>query len=168
MSEPAHARVASRAGLLWPPRDPRLQATTGATVDLLALAGESMLLLYGYPGTSVSPEDGHHSPRLDDALHREFTSQHEVLRRKGWQVMGVSSQPAEQQRTLVAQAGLEHVLLHDPDARLGRELNLRTFTVNDLHWYCRTLVVIANGDAIELQTVRTADAFLTWLQDSGL
>jgi len=147
-----------------------LTASSGDVVNLDGELEQSSIVLYFFPGAQVSPEEGHESPELDAAQHRAFDEHRDNFLALNSLVLGVSSQPHEQQR--VAAADLQHLLLSDPTARLADELNLRTFSMNDTRWYCRAVVVLAREKAHVLSQTRGAGASasqtIAWMRAQGL
>jgi peroxiredoxin len=147
----------------------RLTASSGRVVDLGELAEQSHIVLYFYPGTSVSPEDGHRSAALDIAEHRAFDLSRDDFLALNSRVLGVSSESHEQQRAVAAD--LQHLLLSDPPACLAVELHLRTFTVDEKRWYCRNVVVLARGKAHLLADTRSPDVApartIAWMRAQG-
>jgi peroxiredoxin len=155
----------------WPASGARLLAHDGTVVDIRELAEKSPLVMYFYPGTAASPEDGHASREVDQAQHRAFSSHHPDFLALNCSVFGVSSQPREQQHATTA-CEIEHLLLSDPCARLAREFNLRTFTVDGARWYCRSVVVLVGKLWHVISTLRSVQASpaqaIGWMRAQGI
>lgn len=145
---------------------------TGATVDVSELAGEARLVIYFYPGTVCSFDDGHDSQALDAAQHRAFTAHHADFLARNCVVLGVSSQPHEQQRAAASDTDIEHLLVSDPELRFTRHFDLRTFTVDDLRWYCRSMMVLAGAVVHVFKTVGSPEGSpaqaIAWMRSQGI
>ncbi len=109
-----------------------LPSSDGSTVDLAALPGSVVLFLYPMTGTP-----GRALPDGWDAIPgaRGCTSQAcafrdlagELRRLGASRILGVSSQPAEEQREAVARLRLPYPLLSDEAGALRAALDLPTF-----------------------------------------
>ena len=101
---------------------------TGYDVDVTSPAGR--------PGrTEVtlsvrSPEDGYQSPLRDSVQHRAFANRRAELVGLGYAIVGVSSQALDVQRRVIADTGVRHMLLSDPDLVLAQTLGLPTFRLD--------------------------------------
>jgi peroxiredoxin len=145
---------------------------TGSPVDVRKLAGESPLAIYFYPGAACSFDDGYDSPKHDEAQHRAFTAHHADFLARNCVVLGVSSQPHEQQHVAAAHTSIEHLLVSDPELLFARHFDLRTFTVDDIRLYCRSMMVLAGELAHVFTMVRTPEGSpaqaITWMRNQGI
>jgi peroxiredoxin len=123
-----------------------LPSTSGEPVELPRL---DRAILYLYPGNLWSPEDGYDSPALDDAQHRAFADHWPDFLALNCTVLGISSQPLDEQRVIAAALGVGHPLICDADASVARELGLPTFSVDYVDWYCRAALVINDGAIVQ-------------------
>jgi peroxiredoxin len=153
-------------------REARLTANTGEVVDLFELAAKSPVVAYFYPAAEVSPEDGYQSLALDAAQHRAFTAHRPDFLARNCRVLGISSQPHEQQRLAALETEVEHLLLCDTSLWFARELSLRTFSIDEVRWYCRSLVVFARDRVHVFSTVRSAQGSpaqaIGWMRAQGI
>ena len=99
-------------------------------------------MLYFYPGSVCSPEGGYDSPALDEAQHRAFARHWSDFLELNCTVLGVSSQPRDEQSVTVSVLGVGQPLVCDSDLRLAQELGLPTFTVDNVPSYCRLVLVV--------------------------
>jgi peroxiredoxin len=97
------------------------------------------VVLYLYPGSVCSPEDGYESPLRDSVQHRSFEDRRESLRALGYSAVKLSSQSVDTQWRVAADTGVSHTLLSDPD------LVLPTFNMDRDDWYCRVTLLIQGG-----------------------
>lgn len=131
-----------------------------------------LLAVYFYPACVCSPEDGYRAPRQDFAQHLAFSRARADLLAAGYSVVGISSQPSEEQRWAVAGAQIEHALLSDPELKLAAALGLPTFNVDGMDWYCR-LVLVLERARIAAVLYPVADASLSawealeWIRGQG-
>jgi peroxiredoxin len=130
------------------------------------------LVLYFYPGAVCSPEDGYQSPLRDSVQHRAFANRDAELVGLGYAIVGVSSQSLEVQRRVIADTGVRHTLLSDPDLVLAQTLGLPTFRLDQAEWY-RRLVVVMEEDRIvavfypATNTPGAASQAVAWIRGSG-
>lgn len=129
------ARASGLQGAVVPTARFGCYARTPVAVPELALAVE--LGLYLYPGSVCSPEDGYESPLRDSVQHRSFADRREALGALGYSAVGLSSQSGDAQRRVVADTGMSHMLLSDPDLVLAGTLGLPTFNMDHADGYCR-------------------------------
>jgi peroxiredoxin len=129
----------------------------------IVLRGRDALVLYFFPGSVCSPEDGYGSPTLDVVQQQAFTDLHEHFTALGCRVAGISSQGVELQRD----AAVTHLLLSDPQLALARELGLPTFTGDGAAWYRRSMLIVLNGRiehvVYPLNATESAKQALRWL-----
>ena len=77
-----------------------------------------------------------------------FRDLHDELTALGASVVGVTAQPAEEQREFAARERIPYPLVSDPDLRLAAEIGLPTFEVEGRRLY-RRLTFVARGARIE-------------------
>ncbi|RZU14961.1 MerR family transcriptional regulator [Streptomyces sp. BK239] len=155
-----------------------LHATDGAMISLEALgAGRTVLYIYpltGRPGTDL-PEGWDTIPgaRGCTAEACGFRDHHQDLLAAGaTQVYGLSSQDSDYQREVTERLRLPFRMLSDPARRLGRALDLPTFTAGGLTLYKRLTLIIKNN-MIEhvfypvFPPDKHADQVLAWLSDNA-
>jgi peroxiredoxin len=156
-----------------------LTSTRGGTVELAAAAAEAAtLVLYVYPRTGTP---GQPSPDGWDAIPGArgctpqscaFRDHHGELRALGAAVLGLSAQPAVEQREFAAREQLPFALLSDPELRLAAALALPTFEAAGMRLYKRiTLIVRDSRIAQAFYPVfppdRNAADVAAWLRDRG-
>jgi peroxiredoxin len=126
-----------------------LPATDGRQVDLAALAGKTLLIVYpwtGRPGHSNPPDwdaiPGAHgsTPELEGFRNRaaEFAE-------LGLRLIGLSRQTTEYQRELLARLGLLFPILSDADGRFTAALRLPSFSTGGEIYLRRLTLLIAEG-----------------------
>lgn len=129
------------------------------------------LVLYLYPGSVCSPEDGYESPLRDSVQHRSFADRREELGALGCSAVGLSSQSVDAQRRVVAATGVSHALLSDPDLVLAGALGLPTFNLDHADWYCRFTVMIHRGRIAAAfsptSAARSAGEAAAWIREQG-
>ncbi len=147
-----------------------LTASCDRDVNVRELTEQSRIVMYFCPCSPLSPEDGHHSGALDLAEHRAFDFHRDDFLALNSSLLGLSSAPHKQQRAVAAD--LQRLLLSDPMLCLAVELHLRTFTVDETRWYCRSVVVLARSKAHLLpDTCRpegTPTSTIAYMQAQGL
>jgi peroxiredoxin len=129
------------------------------------------VVLYLYPGSVRSPEDGYESPLRDSVQHRSFEDCRESLRTLGYSAVGLSSHSVDAQRRVAAGTGVSHTLLSDPDLVLARALGLPTFNMDRDDWYCRVTILIQGGRiaaAFHPSAARSAGEAIARIQDQGV
>jgi peroxiredoxin len=127
------ARLAGKLlGLSFPTT--RLGCYSGAPMGVSELG--KLLVIYFYPGCLCSPEDGYWSPVRDTAQHGAFAYQSADLLASGYAPVGLSSQSVEVQRRVVADTGIRHTLLSDPELKLAQALGLPTFNMDQTDCTC--------------------------------
>jgi peroxiredoxin len=126
-----------------------LPATDGTAVDLAALRGWSVLVVYpwtGRPGDPNPPDwdriPGAHgsTPELEGFrdCHADFTQE-------GLRLCGLSRQDTAYQRELVARLRLPFPLLSDEAGAFGAALTLPTFVTGGTTYLKRLTLLIADG-----------------------
>jgi peroxiredoxin len=137
-------------GLPVPPLP--LERSDGGTCDLMALS-EARLVGYVYPRTGVPGEllpagwddiPGARGCTPQSCAYRDAMAEFEQL---GATVVGISAQPAAEQREFAEREHIPFPLLNDSRLRLARTLGLPTFEVDGMTLY-RRLTLIAERGAI--------------------
>jgi peroxiredoxin len=130
------------------------------------------LVLYLYPGSVCSPEDGYESPLRDSVQHRAFEDSRKGLGALGYSAVGLSSQSVDVQRRVAADTGVRHTLLSDPGLLLASALGLPTFNMDRDDWYCRFTVVIQGGRIAAAfypsSAARSAGEAIAWIRERGV
>ena len=128
----------------------RLASTLGSEVDLNQVASPG-LVLYVYPRTGT-PDQA--SPRGWDEIpgargctveNCAFRDRERELRGLGVAVMGLSSQPLEEQREFAERERVLYPLVNDSRLVLARELGLPTFEAVGMTLYKRLTLVAEAG-----------------------
>jgi peroxiredoxin len=130
-----------------------LPSSGGGAMDLGALpAARTVVYLYpmtGRPGVA-SPQGWDAIPGARGCTPEAcgFRDHHAELRSAGAEVLGISSQPTDQQREAARRLSLPFPLLSDPDLRLADVLGLPTFVVDGRPLFTR-LTLVLRGATIE-------------------
>jgi peroxiredoxin len=130
--------------------------------------GHGSVVIYLYPGSRTSPDDGDDTPMVDAVQHRAFRDHHDEISARRFRVAGISSQPQQTQYASTKANYLQHTLLTDPECRLAQELELPTFVLDGMSWYQR-LTLVASGGRIDkaffpvTSAARSAAQALAWL-----
>jgi len=153
-----------------------LPATNGSDIDLAALPGRSVVVVYpwtGRPGTPNPPNwddiPGAHgsTPELEgfrDAADR--FAQHEA------RIFGLSRQTSAYQRELVTRLGLPFPILSDAQGRFAAALRLPTFSTGG-EIYLKRLTLLATDGRIGHvfhpvpDPAGHADEVLAWIEGQG-
>jgi len=160
-----------KSGTALPPL--ALLATEGSSVDLAALQGRSVVIVYpwtGRPGHPNPPDwdqiPGAHgsTPELEG-----FRDRHADFMRLGLRLFGLSRQTTEYQRELAARLALPFPILSDAEGRFAAALRLPSFATGGETYLQRLTLVIENG---RIETVfhpvstpaRHAAEVLRWLE----
>ena len=129
-----------------------LPATDGRQVDLAALAGKTLLIVYpwtGRPGQPNPPDwdaiPGAHGSTPELEGFRDRAAEFAEL---GLRLFGLSRQTTEYQRELVARLGLPFPILGDADGRFAAALRLPSFTAGG-EIYLRRLTLLIDEGRIE-------------------
>lgn len=131
----------------------RLEATTGEAIDLAA-ATEGRLVVYVYPRTGMPGEPdppgwkevpGAFGCTAENCAFRDHAGQMEAL---GAKVLGLSSQPLDEQREFAERTEMPYPLLNDSGLALAAALDLPTFEKAGMHLY-RRLTFVARNQRIE-------------------
>ena len=129
-----------------------LPATDGRQVDLAALAGKTILIVYpwtGRPGRPNPPDwdaiPGAHGSTPELEGFRDRAAEFAAL---GLRLFGLSRQTTEYQRELVTRLGLPFPILGDADGRFAAALRLPSFTAGG-EIYLRRLTLLIDEGRIE-------------------
>jgi peroxiredoxin len=126
-----------------------LPATDGRQVDLAALPGRSVVIVYpwtGRPGHPNPPDwddiPGAHgsTPELEG-----FRDRHDAFVRLGMRLFGLSRQSTEYQRELVARLRLPFPILSDAAGRFAAALGLPSFTAGGDVYLKRLTLQVKDG-----------------------
>jgi peroxiredoxin len=126
-----------------------LPATDGTAVNLAALRGRSLVVVYpwtGRPGHPNPPDwdliPGAHgsTPELEG-----FRDRHADFVRADFRLVGLSRQDTAYQRELVARLGLPFPIVSDAWGAFGTALALPTFATGGTVYLKRLTLVIADG-----------------------
>ncbi|MGE3528202.1 MAG: peroxiredoxin [Methyloceanibacter sp.] len=126
-----------------------LPATDGAAVDLAALRGRSIVVVYpwtGRPGLANPPDwdeiPGAHgsTPELEG-----FRDRHADFARMDVRLFGLSRQDTAYQRELAARLGLPFPILSDAGGAFSAALKLPTFATGGTVYLKRLTLLIAGG-----------------------
>jgi peroxiredoxin len=126
-----------------------LPATDGTAVDLAALHGRSVIVVYpwtGRPGLPDPPDwdriPGAHgsTPELEG-----FRDRHADFARSNVRLFGLSRQDTAYQRELVARLRLPFPILSDDAGVFGAALTLPTFATGGTTYLKRLTLMIASG-----------------------
>jgi peroxiredoxin len=163
-----------KAGMLLPPV--ALPSTGGTTLEIAALTGRSLLIVYpwtGRPGHPNPPNWAHipgahgSTPELEG-----FRNRHADFVRLGMRLFALSRQATTYQRELVSRLALPFPILSDGEGRFAPALSLPTFTTGGEIYLKRLTLLIAHG---RIETVfypvhdpaGHAKDVLRWLYESG-
>jgi peroxiredoxin len=126
-----------------------LPATDGSNIDLAALAGRSLLVVYpwtGRPGRPNPPDwddiPGAHGSTPELESFRDHAARFAAL---GVRLLGLSRQTTEYQRELVARLALPFPILSDADGGFAAGLQLPNFTTGGETYLKRLTLLIADG-----------------------
>lgn len=153
----AAARLRHLAGVELPLLT--LHDATGAGRAFWRFATHS--IVYVYPSTGVPGRD----PAVDPAPGWDeiagasgctvqclgFRAAHHELRQLGFEVAGVSSQPAVEQREFIDRHQLPFPLFSDPEFALADALDLPTFLAGGRRFYARSSLVIRHGRIVHVR-----------------
>jgi peroxiredoxin len=154
--------------------DVSLAATNGAAVNLSRLAGRTVL--YVYPRTGVPGIDA--PPGWDDIPGARgctpqscgFRDHFADLKALGVvHLYGLSTQDTDYQREAVERLHLPFAILSDADLKLGRAMNLPTFTTSGMTLFKRMALVIDDGVIVKVfypvfPPDKNAEEVVAWLR----
>jgi peroxiredoxin len=77
----------------------------------------------------------------------------------------------EVQRRVVADTGIRHALLSDPELKLAQALGLPTFNMDQTDWYRRTVIVVEHGRiawaSYPVASASSASEAVAWISGLG-
>jgi peroxiredoxin len=126
-----------------------LPATDGGGVDLAALPGQSLVIIYPWTGRSDLPNPpdwddipGAHgsTPELEG-----FRDRHAEFLSLGVRLFGLSRQTTDYQRELVSRLGLPFPILTDAAGRFAAALHLPSFATGGEAYLERLTLLIGDG-----------------------
>lgn len=156
--------------------DIALPATDGRAVSLARLAARTVV--YGYPRTGrpdqEPPPGWNEIPGARGCTPEAcaFRDHHAELRRLGVEVLGLSTQPTEEQREAAARLHLPFPLLSDARHLLCEAMGLPSFHVAGMRLLKRITLVVQRG-AVEhvfypvFPPDRHAEEVVAWLEGAG-
>jgi peroxiredoxin len=126
-----------------------LPSTQGTEIDLAALPGRSLLIVYPWTGRPDQPNPpgwdaipGAHgsTPELEG-----FRDRHAALVRLGLKLFGLSRQTTGYQRELAARLALPFPILSDAEGRFAAALRLPSFTTGGEVYFKRLTLLLRAG-----------------------
>ena len=136
-----------KLGTVLPPL--ALPATDGGIIDIAALPGRSLLIVYPWTGRPGHPNP----PNWDDirGAHGStpelegFRDRHAHFLTLGIRLFGLSRQTTDHQRELVARLALPFPILSDAGGRFAGALDLPSFTTGDEIYLMRLTLAVKDG-----------------------
>lgn len=134
--------------------DVALPATGGGLISLAEVSRGGRVVVYAYPRTGVPDEEPLGGTDLWNAIPGArgctpqscaFRDHHRELRELGASVFGLSTQPTDYQREMVARLHLPFEVLSDADGALVRAWRLPTFTVDSTVLLKRVTLILDHG-----------------------
>lgn len=129
--------------------DVELVATRGAAVNLARFQERAVVFVYpmtGRPGHANPPRwddiPGAHGSTPEAEGFRDLQQQFELL---GYEIFGVSSQSASEQREFSDRAGLSYLLLSDASFAFADALRLPHFETGGVRYQRRLTFIVRNG-----------------------
>jgi peroxiredoxin len=149
-----------------------LPATEGEEVDIAALPGRSLIIVYpwtGRPG-EPNPPNWDHIPGAHGSTPEleAFRNHYAGFKRLGLRLIGLSRQTTDWQRELAARLALPFPSLSDADGRFAAALDLPTFSTGG-EIYLKRLTLLVQDGRLEhvfypvVEPARHADEVLLWL-----
>lgn len=135
--------------------DLNLPSTEGRRVNLGELAGGA-LALYVFPkmGRPDEPDPAgwNETPGAYGCTQQScaFRDRYREFSGLGYNVAGLSAQPAEEQQEASVRLHLAFPLLADPDRRVGQALNLPTFEITGMTLYKRLTLIARSGRIVKV------------------
>lgn len=129
--------------------DVALKATRGAPVNLARYQERAVVFVYPFTGTPGQPNP----PRWDEieGAHGStpeaegFRDRYADFELKGYEVFGLSAQPADAQRAFATRCGLPYLLLSDTDCAFADALRLPCFETGGVKYLRRLTLIVRNG-----------------------
>ncbi|HEX3506250.1 MAG TPA: peroxiredoxin [Xanthobacteraceae bacterium] len=154
--------------------DIALAATNGDAVNLSKLAGRTVLYIYprtGVPGVDAPPGwDEIPGARGCTPQSCSFRDHFADLKALGVaHLYGLSTQDTGYQREAVERLHLPFAILSDADLKLGRAMNLPTFTTSGMTLFKRMALVIDDGVIVKVfypvfPPDKNAEEVVAWLR----
>ncbi len=150
-----------------------LNATSGGTVDLSVLSGETVVYCYPMTGTPDRdlPQGWDEIPGARGCTPQScsFRDHHAELEELGARVFGLSTQSTGYQREAVEQLQLPFDLLSDEDLSFAEALSLPTFEAGGMILLKRLTLVIEDGRIEKVfypvfPPGKNAEEVLAWLR----
>lgn len=157
--------------------DVNLPSTDGSDTNLRKLT-ESLAVIFFYPATGVPERD----PAIDPAPGWDFipgaagcTAQacsfrdlYAELKTLGAKIVGISTQPTEEQKEFLTRKSIPFALASDSNLLATRALNLPVFQVGDRVFIKRHTLIVEKGIIRKVfypvyPTERNAEEVLSWL-----
>lgn len=129
--------------------DVALQATRGADVNLARFQERAIVFVYPMTGTPGVPNPprwdeiaGAHGSTPEAEGFRDLYGEFEIL---GYEVFGVSGQPADEQKAFAERNGIPYLLLSDAKFAFADALNLPRFETGSSTFLKRLTMIVRNG-----------------------
>ncbi len=150
-----------------------LRSREGFPVNLGDCVSGAGLVIYLYPGASSSSQDGEDTAVMDAVQYRAFRDEQPELEARGYQTFGISSHLEEPRRRAVAEKGLTHRLLSDPELQLAQALELPMFIIDAVCCYRRLTLVVTRGRIEKAffpvsSPARSAAQVIAWMKIRGI
>lgn len=129
--------------------DVALTATRGAPVNLARFQERAVVFIYPFSGEPGKPNPpgwdgipGAHGSTAEAEGFRDCYDEFEV---RGFEVFGLSAQPAAAQAAFTRRAGLPYLLLSDGDFAFADALDLPRFETGGYFYLKRLTLIVKNG-----------------------
>jgi peroxiredoxin len=147
MSKAENSEADLKLGMVLPPL--ALPATNGGTIDIAALPGRSLVMVYPWAGRPDRPNP----PNWDDiqGAHGStpelegFRDRHADFLTRGIGLFGLSRQTTDYQRELAARLALPFPILSDAQGRFAGALRLPSFTTGGEIYLKRLTLAVKDG-----------------------
>lgn len=145
------------AGMTVP--DIPLPATGGGMISLAEVSRSGRVVVYAYPRTGVPDEEPLGGTDLWNSIPGArgctpqscaFRDHHRELRELGADVFGLSTQPTDYQREMVARLHLPFEVLSDAAGTLTAAMNLPTLTVEGVVLLRRFTLILERGRVVKV------------------
>ena len=154
-----------------------LRSTTGNVVELVSLAGRTVVYCYprmGRPNEEM-PQDWDEIPGARGCTPQScaFRDHHAELRSLGTRVFGLSAQDTEYQREAAQRLRLPFELLSDEELAFGKALGLPVFEVEGMTLLKRLTLVVNDGRIAKVfypvfPPNENAEEVIEWLSQNPL
>lgn len=129
--------------------DVALSATAGGDVNLARFQERAIIFVYpmtGAPGVANPPDwdaiPGAHGSTPEAERFRDLEAEFELL---DYEIFGLSSQSAAEQRAFAERAGISYLLLSDPTLAFADPLRLPRFETGGTTYLKRLTMIVRNG-----------------------